>query len=75
MLQGPQAASCDGNDALLLLVVSGEIQEKLSYTVLGTTHIIIGATVAKNGDASAAKLEDEKGYGVELRLSATGSEA
>ena len=28
---------------------------------LGTTHIIIGATVAKNCDAPAAKLEDEKG--------------
>jgi hypothetical protein len=32
---------------------------------VGTTHIIIGATVAKDGDASAAKLEDEKGRGIE----------
>jgi hypothetical protein len=31
-----------------------------------TTHIIIGATVAKHGDAStAAKLDDKKGQGTE----------
>lgn len=29
-----------------------------------TTHIIIYAFVAKDGDASTAKLEDEKGVGL-----------
>lgn len=53
-MQGPQAESGDSNDTLL--PVRRQTQEKR----LGTTHIIIGATVAKDGDASAAKLEDEK---------------
>ena len=30
-----------------------------------TTHIIIGAVVAENGDAPTAKLQDENGQGIE----------
>jgi hypothetical protein len=32
---------------------------------LGTTHIIIVAVTAKHSDASAAKLQDEKGQWIE----------
>jgi hypothetical protein len=43
-------------------VLSEAIQVLITgKVILGTTHIIICATVAKDGDASAAKLEDEKG--------------
>jgi len=52
--------SCDSNDTLLpVRKLDGQKKR------LGTTHIIVGTTVAKDGDASAAKLEDEKGQGME----------
>ncbi len=31
---------------------------------MGTTHIIIGATIAEHGNVPAATLEDEKGQGI-----------
>ena len=61
-MQGPQAASCDRNDTLLL---PGRKRYNPGKGILGTTCLIICATVAEDGDASAAKFEDEKGQGVE----------
>ena len=46
--------------AIILFFVAGGKRGNPGKVILGTTHIIISATVAKDGDASAAKLEDEK---------------
>ena len=58
-LQGSQVAPCDRDETLLAAV---RLEDGTCVVI---THIVIGAVVAGHGDAPAAKLQDEKGQGIE----------
>lgn len=78
MLQGLKVGSCGSEDTLW-----SAVRLELGKTVtmdpdrplgnwerglsVGTTHIVIVAGTAKHDDASAAKLQDEKGQWIERR--------